>query len=197
MDSIANGEKEQGDIAYAAKDYNAAIMHYEKVIASGDTNLDTMSKIAMAYFLVKQYDLAETFAKRAIAAKDGNQKPPFLAYVALLSCLFIKKDSNQIISISNEVINFAQSAVEKSYGLAYRGLGYYLWEKFEEALNDFNESLKLDPYNTLALEYRGTMYFKQKRYVESLQDLQKVIKLSPKNKVAITLIPKLERIVGI
>jgi tetratricopeptide (TPR) repeat protein len=53
--------------------------------------------------------------------------------------------------------------------------------RYEEALQDLNRALELDPNNTQALGLRGNTYLTMKRYEQALRDLNRALQLDPNN----------------
>jgi len=67
----------------------------------------------------------------------------------------------------------------------WRGETYRLMKRYEEALHDFNQAIKLDPKYSRAITRRGETYQSMKRYEEALQDFNQAIELDPKDTWAI------------
>ncbi|HEY9621472.1 MAG TPA: tetratricopeptide repeat protein, partial [Crinalium sp.] len=63
---------------------------------------------------------------------------------------------------------------------SWRGETYLLMKRYEEALQDFNQAIKLNPKLDWAIASRGLIYLLMKRYEEALQDFNQAIKLNPK-----------------
>ncbi|MBW4636333.1 MAG: tetratricopeptide repeat protein [Iphinoe sp. HA4291-MV1] len=60
------------------------------------------------------------------------------------------------------------------------GESYRLMERYEEALQDFNRAIELDPKYEWAIASRGYTYGLMERYEEALQDSNRAIELNPK-----------------
>lgn len=65
-------------------------------------------------------------------------------------------------------------------GYLKRGIERQGKRKFDEAIRDFTECLKLDPKNLEALDRRGSTYFFAGKFNESVADFDAQIKLDPK-----------------
>jgi len=52
-------------------------------------------------------------------------------------------------------------------------------ERYEEALQDFNQAIELDPKDTWALTLRGLTYQSMERYEEALLDFNQAIEIDP------------------
>ncbi|KLI32681.1 hypothetical protein SZ50_08345, partial [Brachyspira hyodysenteriae] len=57
-------------------------------------------------------------------------------------------------------------------------------EKYKEAIEDFNEVIKLNPKNEKAYFYKGVLKINLKKYEEAIEDFNEAIKLNPKNEKA-------------
>ncbi|NJN86577.1 MAG: tetratricopeptide repeat protein [Leptolyngbyaceae cyanobacterium SL_7_1] len=68
----------------------------------------------------------------------------------------------------------------KPIALGWRGETYRLMKRYEEALQDFNRAIELDPEYAWAIAHRGVTYRVIKRYDEALRDLNCAIELDPK-----------------
>lgn len=64
--------------------------------------------------------------------------------------------------------------------LGKKGETTYQLGRYEEALDDFNSALKLNPEYTFALAGRGETYRLMERYEEALKDFSRAIELDPK-----------------
>ena len=60
-----------------------------------------------------------------------------------------------------------------------RGIAYYELEDYEEAIEDFNRSIDVDPNYALAFNIRAMAYNQVERWGEALTDLDKAIELDP------------------
>ena len=86
-----------------------------------------------------------------------------------------------------ELINRANLSSEMmGVALAVRGIRYYLADKEELALADFNRSVTLNPDAPKPVAYRGETYRWLGRYDEALADFNRAIELKPTYDWAIT-----------
>ena len=64
--------------------------------------------------------------------------------------------------------------------------------KYEEALNDYDEAIELDPDNSYCYCNRGIAYEKMGEYQEAINDYNKAIELDSNCKIAIENLKKLK-----
>jgi len=64
--------------------------------------------------------------------------------------------------------------------LSWRGETYRQMERYQQALEDFDHAIKLDPKYDWALACRAQTYYQMKCYTEALQDFDRAIELNPK-----------------
>src|SRR5215510_989228 len=55
------------------------------------------------------------------------------------------------------------------------GQAYWLMDRNDEALAEFNRAIELDPGNARAIAHRGEIYREMQRYDEALADLSRAI----------------------
>src|SRR5262249_16123634 len=68
------------------------------------------------------------------------------------------------------------SAVYSTRGVAYQKRGEY-----DLALADFNQAIRLDPKNAMALRNRGDYYLAQDDFTHAMQDFNQAVAISPKS----------------
>jgi len=66
-------EKEQGNVAYKAKNFAKAITHYEKAIELDPTEITFRSNLAAVYFEKKEYDECVKVCEKAIEIGRENR----------------------------------------------------------------------------------------------------------------------------
>ena len=60
-----------------------------------------------------------------------------------------------------------------------RGHHYFAIERFDQAIEDYNEAIRLDPNDAGAYHGRGDVRLRQRRYNEAIGDYRKSIQLKP------------------
>ncbi len=76
--------------------------------------------------------------------------------------------------------NASLEAKSRLIALVWRGGTYLLMEYYEEALNDYNKAIELEPKFIMVIAYRGLTYRSMKRYENALKDFDQAIELNPK-----------------
>jgi len=61
----------------------------------------------------------------------------------------------------------------------HRGMAYFSKSRYDLAMSDFSEALRLNPDNDKAFYYRGVMYSISQNYPAALADLNRCINLNP------------------
>jgi lipoprotein NlpI len=80
------------------------------------------------------------------------------------------------LSLWNNVIGLYKNVPDAYYN---RGFYFVQEKKFEEALNDINKTIELDPEYSAAYNVRGNIFNNAKRHAEALDDFNKAIALNP------------------
>lgn len=71
------------------------------------------------------------------------------------------------------------STAERSLAHAMRALAYSLQGHFPEALQDYDEAIRLRPNFDVALNNRAWALYKMQRYEEGMRDVEKALKIAP------------------
>lgn len=88
-----------------------------------------------------------------------------------------RENINYIIEICNKRLNKKYKFSYTTADLYYiRGLMYELKEEYEQAINDFNKSLRFY-FNNAAIFERGKTYYLMQNYQSALNDFNEVINL--------------------
>ena len=100
---------------------------------------------------------------------------------------FLKQFHNiSIDTIYNDIIGFITN--EKNYETGavhfYRGLAKYTSGKYEEAIEDYNKSIEINPQIPVAYNNRGLAKEALGKYKEALDDYNKAIEIDPQYAVA-------------
>ncbi|CAG8564171.1 470_t:CDS:1, partial [Paraglomus occultum] len=63
---------------------------------------------------------------------------------------------------------------DRTFSLASRGAAYFRLERFDEALSDLNDALKLDPMDDFARVTRVKVYMAMNRQDEARKELERL-----------------------
>ena len=127
----------RADAYFALKEYVNAIADYNQILIYDVNNVEILAKRAEAYHNLKQYDKAILDMKK-VTALDSN-----IFYKIKLAVLYIdNKNYKQAHAIVNEMLVKYQGNADL-YNL--RGEIFSLEKKYQEAIRDFQQALKLNP----------------------------------------------------
>ena len=76
---------------------------------------------------------------------------------------------------------FIKKYDDRSDGYFYRATALRHLEQYENAINDFDRAIELDPKNPKAYHHRGITKYKLGKYEEAINDFDKTIELNPKS----------------
>ena len=97
----------------------------------------------------------------------------------VLHCL---RKYSDVVSVYGQILEVDPSDVAYSN----RALAYWEMGEFQKALDDYIESVKLNPLNTVALRGAGEMLNKLNRHLDAAPYLSAAVKLDPKYSAAYT-----------
>jgi len=70
------------------------------------------------------------------------------------------------------------ASADKAYGA---GVSYYYNAEYDNAINQFNEAIRLNPRDDWAYAYRGQAYWQLGKVTPAIRDLEKALSLNPNN----------------
>lgn len=190
------------------KNEQEAVNHLEKATKLGYEKSKLYALLASIYSDQKEYDKAIKVLTRAIKLNPGNRtlyKYRAAMYVTLGNFDKAEADYTTLIKVSGKKKAAAsyksraqfyesQKQLEKAlndYTTAYKtGMErlsvlkkrmpiYTKLGKTNEAIQDLNEIVKLNPDDDDAFTTRGNLFAKRKEYKQALADYTKAIKLAP------------------
>ena len=132
---------------------------HEKILLENNSSESSYSKEN------KQYDSHETVDSLLLKGLTAHNKEKYREAVEIYSEILQRDIKNNIMTII----------------YVHRGMAYYSSGQIENALNDFNRALELDPGNTSARYYRALHSRINKKYDHALNDLEKCILKEPFN----------------
>jgi tetratricopeptide (TPR) repeat protein len=106
-----------------------------------------------------------------------------MAYLSLVTvglAQYSKDDFSQAAKLFTDALAQVETAAQsKEAVFFYRGTALAKQGKFEEAVKDYDQAIKLKPDLAEAFNNRGTALIKQGKYVEAVKDYDQAIKLKP------------------
>ncbi|WP_428744908.1 tetratricopeptide repeat protein [Tenacibaculum sp.] len=161
---------------YNNKQYNQAIVEFEKIYAKGFQEGIIYQLLISAYLQIKDY----SNASRLNDLYNNKFKKNFNSDDYINSGLIksISGEYEKALIDYNKAIELNQ---KNSIALNNRGYNYNLMENYESAIKDFEEAIALDEDFAYALNNRGFAKFKLGLKEEGLLDLEKSMKLDGNN----------------
>src|SRR5215510_10718639 len=141
-------------------------------------------RVANSTFRPESFDQAARWYKEAIA-RDPNFA---LAIAQLAICQLRRHWLTDPLSEAElaEAGAMAKQAVTLAPDLAQAHIAvglfhYYGFREYEQALNEFQRAIELQPSNALALSFVGFVHRRQGKWDQTLEELKKSIDLDPRN----------------
>jgi tetratricopeptide (TPR) repeat protein len=101
---------------------------------------------------------------------------------------FETKDYTKAISMFSRILECFTSDIDpywQSVALTWRGMSHNIMNSHEDALEDLNLALEMNPQYSRAFAERGGIHLAMKRYEEALDDLDRAIELKPNDMMAV------------
>jgi tetratricopeptide (TPR) repeat protein len=142
---IAEYYDERGDCYYHLEDYRRALSDYEDALTSKPNTPEYMQDKANALYHLNRMSDAQELTEKAMRLDPNNK--------------WIQKNKD-----------FYESDGVKAYNHSKRGIELTQSNRYQEAISEFTEAIRLNgdaPYNYFA---RGSCYLQLQRYEEALRD---------------------------
>ena len=173
MPNDTNAILQRGIFYFNSEENEKAIEDYSKVLKFDPRNLTAYYNRGLAYYELKKYHNAITDLKKSKELKYYdilNNKTPVND---------LKNNKNVIIeSLGQAKENFKYLDIVEiilSLGNVYQDKN-----KYNKALNEYNQAIKLNNNLALAYYHRGFAYLNIYKYEKSLNDFEKAIMINPK-----------------
>lgn len=162
-----------GQLSLQEKNLEQAMAHYQAVLSLDEKNVAAVMALGDIHYLRKENKEAEDYYRRALSIKS-NYAP------AANNLAFILSGSENKLE---EAARFAQLAVRKmpQNANARDTLGwiFHLQGNYVKAIAEFEQSLAIDPKNTLAHYHMGVTYYKRGEFEKSRTYIKKALSLDP------------------
>jgi tetratricopeptide (TPR) repeat protein len=184
----ANALHSRGNAYAQTGAYNYAIPDYDEAIQLDPKNAFAFFNRGNAYMEKGQYDRAIADFDEAIRLDPQNVS----ALCNRANLYFKKGEYDRAIEDYDEVIFYNSGIEDKDYDEAIwadregdallfyrRGLAYSHKKRYEWAIADYDEAIRLDPKNAFAFFNRGNAYMEKGQYDRAIADFDEAIKLNP------------------
>jgi len=200
----ADEEKEKGNVAYRAKDFDTAIACYKKASEIYPDDATYISNLASAYMGKGDYDAC------IAACKEGTEKAQKFAQYGLVPKLltrmgkaYMKKEDygsaieafkksllEERTADTQERLREAERLKREADARAYidpakaaeakqRGNEFFKTARYPEAVKEYTEAIKRSPTDPVMYSNRAAAYMKLMEYPHALKDCEKAIELDP------------------
>ncbi|MGO8756791.1 MAG: tetratricopeptide repeat protein [Terracidiphilus sp.] len=89
-------------------------------------------------------------------------------------------DADTVIAGCTVLIQSGQlKGTELAMAFSNQGYGYFQKAQYDQALQDYNQALRIDPKFELAWENRAALYLQKGQYDQAIQDVSQVLLLDP------------------
>ena len=165
-----------GQIDYYKKQYNEALLHYERIQQGTFVNTKLLN---VAKALYKKYDISRAYSYLDEEVKIKTDGDALNLLTLKLSLHQDPYDVDKILEISTKIL---ESFPENQRALYSRALAYEKKGDLKKMSVDFEKMINFDPYNSIALNAYGyslSLHEKQLNYAEKL--IRKAIDIDPGN----------------
>ena len=165
-----------GQIDYYKKQYNEALLHYERIQQGTFVNTKLLN---VARALYKKYDISRAYSYLDEEVKIKADGDALNLLTLKLSLHQDPYDVDKILEISTKIL---ESFPENQRALYSRALAYEKKGDLKKMSIDFEKMINFDPYNSIALNAYGyslSLHEKQLNYAEKL--IRKAIDIDPGN----------------
>ena len=163
-----------GQIDYKNKRYDEALLHYERIQQGTFVNTKTLN-VSMA--LLKKYNLEKALSYIDKEIKIKNQNNLLDSLSLKLSIFEEVGDSVDIVNLSSEIL---QAFPNNERALYSRALAYEKEGNISNMSKDFDEMIKLNKYNSIALNAYGYSLALHKLHLDKSEKLiRKALTLRP------------------
>ncbi len=140
----------------------------------------------LAYYNKKMYNRAIPYFKRTIQLDKTHSE----SYLYMGICY------NNLHNYDLSISSYKNCILTKKNYLCHYNLGnvYLQLKRYESAINEYKESIKMEPNYPLSHGNLGLLYFQLKRFDAAERELRKALKLAPNNEL---IKKKLEEILNV
>ncbi|CAG0918529.1 unnamed protein product [Notodromas monacha] len=203
--STAQQEKELGNAAYKAKNFDEALVHYQKAIDIDPTDITFYNNMGAVYFEKKSYDEVLKWCEKAVEVGRENRADYKLIAKALLrlanahkelgdlykaKSFFEKSLSEHRTPVTKEALSHVEKLIKEQERVAYidpklaeeakaKGNEFFSVGNFSEAVKHYSEAIKRNPDDAKLYSNRAAAYTKLMAFDYALKDCDDCLRLDP------------------
>jgi tetratricopeptide (TPR) repeat protein len=164
-----------GDTAFRNKNYENALLYYERALLQNPNDLEVMSYMVLSYIWLEDFDKALETSENMVRQDPSNFKG-YLSKGDSLMYLNRLEDAlanyTQALSLAKRPVQIANIRIGRSNALLITG-------KWREALSDAERALRIDPKNNAGIINKCIALKKLDRKEEAAKIIQDIL---PKQK---------------
>ncbi|MFC2130560.1 tetratricopeptide repeat protein [Bacteroidota bacterium] len=156
------------------KNFDKAMEFYKKAIELNNNWVVVYSNIGSMFLKQKMYDSALVYVSRAISIDSMHGNSYFnrsLIYIHFVEYEKALEDINRVIEISSAIDTISANTYSRKGDILYR------LERFEEAIEQYSNSIKSNANNKKVYNNRGLAYAQIQDYDNASKDWNTVIQL--------------------
>jgi len=202
---LAEEEKDKGNAAYNAKEFDKAIEHYSKAIEYDPNNIVYLLNRAAVYLARGEYEkcveecdsavekgrsfkcdfkqIGKAYHRKGKALmKQGKYKEAAEAFQKSLTenrTPEVLKDLQNAEKLRKKKEEEEYFDPEKAIEAKNRGNEYFQKQQYPEAVKEYTEAIRRNPKDTALYSNRAAAYTKLMAYSEAIKDCDKCIELDP------------------
>ena len=164
-----------------------ALEDISHAILVGHNTSETMAMVSSAHDILQskqaareQHPQYEPLASAAPPAPDLPAKDAAKSQVAVTAAVVEDIQAEPVVQRTTQIAPRSDSHVISEKSDPYHaGRSYVDQQKFEEAINAFNEAIRRNPNNPLVRNARGYAYLRLHLYREAIADFTEALRLNP------------------
>jgi tetratricopeptide (TPR) repeat protein len=162
-------EKEQGLRLLREKRFEAGVSALMPFAKGADCEPELVVPLARALLSLKEYDLVADILRSWASRRSNDPEPHYLLGIAYQSA-------------ANEIMRTMVATDPNSYRLRMlMGDAFFARERYDEAINEYQAALSLQPANSDLHLRLGRVRHRQGKYEEALEDFKRAVERDPRN----------------
>ncbi len=177
MSADPAGHYSKGVLKYKEGKLNEALQAWEKALSLDKDHVYSLYNKGVVLFLQDKTEEALKFIEKALSLRSNNY-PPYRFTIA-----HIKYLTGKIDEALKEFKYLSESDPSSVIGLTSSGFAKLCEKKYDEALTDVEDALKLEKFSP-ALELKSYILEEKKEYLEALKCCEEILEKDQNNKIA-------------